>query len=107
MQAPRRAVVERLSSGVLQPLRNALTPYTFTVALEVWDDDAACQVVEIDRRPVPARKQPALTWHPTPRAPQFEGTRNGSRLIPVIPFSLKLRPIRETIETVAEGQIRL
>ena len=46
VQAPRRAVVERLSSGVLQPLRNALTPYTFTVALEVWDDDAASRLPE-------------------------------------------------------------
>jgi hypothetical protein len=60
VQAPQRPGVERLPPSALQALRHELTPYTFAVAFDVWDDDAVCQVVEIDERPIPARKHPTL-----------------------------------------------
>jgi hypothetical protein len=38
----------------------ALTPYTFRGQPRRVEDDGACQVVEIERRPVAARKYPSL-----------------------------------------------
>jgi hypothetical protein len=46
--AGRRAIsVERLPPSALQVLWHALMPHAFTIAFDVWDDDAACEVVVV------------------------------------------------------------
>ena len=89
-----------LPPSALQALRRALTPDALTVGFDVWNGDAAREVVKIDRRRVPGRKHPSLAQIPALR-------RHKSRTPVKLPtdtsdtLSWAAQRIREIIETVA------